>query len=72
MLAKFVPIVREQVLRMTTVTTNELVTEERHRLIARNRNDVEQRRMHQRLFAGQPRCTRSESRSVGQGLPRAR
>jgi hypothetical protein len=43
---------------MTTVTANELVTEEKLRFIARERNHVEQRRMCERLLAGQLRCTR--------------
>jgi hypothetical protein len=61
-LAKLAPVVREQVLRMTTVTANELVTEEKLRFIARERNHVEQRRMYERLLAGQLRCTRTEKR----------
>jgi hypothetical protein len=58
-LAKLAPVVRDQVLGMTTVTANELVTEEKLRFIARERNHVEQRRMYERLLAGQLRCTRS-------------
>jgi hypothetical protein len=41
-LAKLAPVVRKQVLGMTTVTANELVTEEKPRFIARERNHVEQ------------------------------
>jgi hypothetical protein len=58
-LAKLAPVVREQVLVMTRVTANELVTEEKLRFIARERNLVEQRRMYERLLAGQLRCTRT-------------
>lgn len=61
-LAKLAPVVREQVLRITTVTANELVTEEKLRFIAREPNHVEQRRMYERLLAGQLRCTRAEMR----------
>lgn len=43
---------------MTTATANELVTEKKLRFIARERNQVEQRRMCERLLAGQLRCTR--------------
>jgi hypothetical protein len=53
-------IVRDQVLSMTTVTANELVTEEKLRFIARERDPMEQRRMYERLLAGQLRCTRAE------------
>lgn len=45
-----------------TVTVNELLTEEKLRFIARERNHVEQRRMYERLLAGQLRCTRAEMR----------
>jgi hypothetical protein len=69
-LAKLAPFVRDQVLRMTTVTVNELVTEEKLRFIARERNHVEQRRMYERLLAGQLRCTRSEPRSVRPVTPK--
>jgi hypothetical protein len=58
-LAKLAPVVREQVLGMTIVTANELVTEEKLRFIAWERNHVEQRRMYERLLAGQLRCTRA-------------
>jgi hypothetical protein len=58
-LAKLAPVVRGQVLGMTSVTNNDLVTEEKLRFIARERNHVEQRRMYERLLAGQLRCTRS-------------
>jgi hypothetical protein len=58
-LAKLAPVVRDQVVAMTTVTANELVTEEKLRFIARERNHVEQRRMYERLLAGQLRCTRA-------------
>jgi hypothetical protein len=61
-LAKLAPVVRDQVLGMTTMTVNELVTEEKLRFIARERNHVEQRRMYERLLAGQLRCTRAEAR----------
>jgi hypothetical protein len=61
-LAKLGPAVRDQVLGMTTVTANELVTEERLRFIARERNHVEQRRMYERLLAGQLRSTRATGR----------
>lgn len=47
---------------MTTVTANALVTEEKLRFIARERNHVEKRRMFERLLAGQLRCTRAETR----------
>jgi hypothetical protein len=57
-LAKLAPVVRDQVLGMTTVTADELVTEEKLRFIARERNNVEQRRMYERLLAGQLRCAR--------------
>jgi hypothetical protein len=59
MLAKLAPVVRAQVLGMTTVTANELVTEEKLRFIARERGQVKQRRMYERLPAGQLRCTRA-------------
>ncbi len=61
-LIKLAPVVRDQVLSMTTVTANELVTEEKLRFIARERNHVEQRRMYERLLAGQLRCTRHPPR----------
>ncbi len=61
-LAKLAQVVRDQVLGMTTVTANELVTEEKLRFIARERNHVEQRRMYERLLAGQLRCTREKAR----------
>jgi hypothetical protein len=61
-LAKLAPVVREQVLVMTTVTANELVSEEKLRFIEREPNHVEQRRMYERLLAGQLRCTRVETR----------
>jgi hypothetical protein len=61
-LAKFAPVVRDQVLGMTSATANELVTEEKLRFIARERNHVEQRRMYERLVAGQLRCTRAKTR----------
>jgi hypothetical protein len=51
-LATLAPVVREQILGMTTVTASELVTEEKLRFIARERNHVEQRRMYERLLAG--------------------
>lgn len=63
-LAKLVPLVRDQVLRMTTVTADELVTEEKLRFIARGRNQVEQRRMYERLLAGQLRCMRANARPI--------
>jgi hypothetical protein len=63
-LANLAPIVRDQVLGMTTVTANELVTEEKLRFLARERNHVEQRRMYERLLAGQLRCTRADMRRV--------
>jgi hypothetical protein len=58
-LAKLAPVIRDQVLGMTTVTANELVTEEKLRFIAGERNHVEQRRMYERLLAGQLRCARA-------------
>ncbi len=61
-LAKLAPIVRDQVLGITTMTANEFVTEEKLRFIAREQNHVEQRRMYERLLAGQLRCTRPEIR----------
>jgi hypothetical protein len=63
-LARLAPVVRDQVLGMTTVTVNELVTEEKLRFIARERNHVEQRRMYERLLAGQLRCTRAKARQA--------
>jgi hypothetical protein len=60
-LAKLGPVVRDQVLATTTVTANELVTEEKLRFIARERNHVEQRRMYERLLAGKLRCTRAKA-----------
>jgi hypothetical protein len=62
-LAKLAPVVRDQVLGMTTVTANELVTEEKLRFIARVRNPSEQRRMYERLLAGQLRRTRADAGS---------
>jgi hypothetical protein len=61
--AKLAPAVRDQVLGMTTVTANELVTEEKLRFLARERNHVEQRRMYERLLAGQLRCARAKAES---------
>jgi hypothetical protein len=61
-LGKLAPVVRDQVLGMTTMTASELVTEEELRFIARERNHVEQRRMFERLLAGQLRCTRPQAR----------
>jgi hypothetical protein len=63
-LAKLAPVVRDQVLGMTTVTANDLVTEEKLRFIARERKQVEQRRMYEKLLAGQLRCARAEMRRV--------
>ncbi len=69
-LAKLAPVARDQVLGMTTVTANELVTEEKLRFIAREPNHVEQRRMYERLLAGQLRCTRANVRPMrGNGEP---
>jgi hypothetical protein len=67
-LAKLAPVVRDQVLRMTTVTANELVTEEKLRFVARERNHLEQRRMYERLLAGQLRCTRAQARLAAVAL----
>ncbi len=70
-LAELAPVVRDHVLGMTTVTANELVTEKKLRFIARERNHVEQRRMYERLLAGQLRCTRAGWRPK-EGTTRAR
>jgi hypothetical protein len=59
-LAKLMPVVRDQVLGMTTVTANELVIEEKLRFIACERNQAMQRRIYERLLTGQLRCTRAE------------
>ncbi len=68
-LAKLVPVIRDQVLGMTTVTANELVTEEKLRFVARERNHVEQRRMFERLLAGQHQLQRLAIRHRGRTPP---
>jgi hypothetical protein len=69
-LEKLAPIVRQQVLAMTTVTADELVSEEKLRFIARERNHVEQRKMYERLLVGQLRRTRVETRRSAAWEPR--
>jgi hypothetical protein len=69
-LAKLVSVFRGQVLGMTTVTANDLVTEEKLRFIARERNHVEQRRAYERLKAeGARRLARAGCRRPGGRAP---
>jgi hypothetical protein len=64
--ARLAPAIRDVVLRMTTVTVSPFVTEEKLRFIARKRDLREQRRMYERLVAGQLRSTRAKAEAAGE------
>jgi hypothetical protein len=61
MLARLAPAIRDVVLGMTSVTPNAFVTEEKLRFIAREGDLREQRRLYERLVAGQLRSTRAKA-----------